>query len=93
MMKEIIDYQRSKSLTRENLLTGIVSNVKYLASIHQKNTAELKITKERLVVIDKMNGDLQEKNEILQNKVTKYEEKEAVHAKKQAELSKMIIES
>ena len=65
MMKEIIDYQRSKSLTRENLLTGIVSNVKYLASIHQKNTAELKITKERLVVIDKMNGDLQEKNEIL----------------------------
>jgi hypothetical protein len=74
-------------------LTAIIGNVKYLSSIHQKNTAELKITKERLRVIDKLNGDLQERNEILSKKVEVFEEKEAAHAKKQAELSKMIIES
>lgn len=40
-----------------------------------------------------MNEDLQERNYILQQKVDKFEEAEKIHAKKQAELSKMIIES
>ena len=93
MMKDIIFYQRSKSQQREKLLNAIVSNVKYLSSLHQKNTADLHITKERLAAIDKMNGLLQEENHNLKKKVDVFEELAAAHARKQAELSNMIIES
>ena len=60
MMKEIISYQRSKNTQREKLLIAIVRNVKYLANLHVKNTADLTLTKERLSFVDKMNGELQE---------------------------------
>jgi len=62
MMKETIDYQRSVSRKREKLLMAITHNVRALAVLNQSNSAELKLTKERLEVITKWNDQLQEQN-------------------------------
>ena len=69
MMKETIDYQRSVSRKREKLLMAITHNVRQLAVLNQSNSAELKLTKERLDVITKWNDQLQEQNSDLTKEV------------------------
>ncbi len=48
LMKDTIEYQRSMSQKRENLVHAITHNVSYLADIHKKNNIDLKQTKEHL---------------------------------------------
>ena len=43
---------------RETLVVAITHNIKYLAKIHGVNSAELKLTKEKLASITKWNDEL-----------------------------------
>ena len=51
----LLNAERSVSRKREKLLMAITHNVRQLAVLNQSNSAELKLTKERLEVITKWN--------------------------------------
>ena len=93
LMKDTIEYQRTNSRRRENLVHAITHNVKYLAEIHKKNNNDLKQTKEHLAAVLNDNNKLREDNHELNisNTALKHDQEEL--AKKRDEINKMVIES
>ena len=47
---------------REHLLTAITHNVRYMASLNEQNSAELRLTRERLAAVQQWNERLQDEN-------------------------------
>ena len=52
-------------IKRSHLLEAITHNVKYIAIVNESNSAELRRTKERLVVVQDWNDRLQDENNVL----------------------------
>ena len=67
-MKETIEFQQNTLKKRDRLVRAITHNVAYLSKIHESNSAELVLTKERLRAVNDWNERLQAENEELSKK-------------------------
>lgn len=75
-MRETINYQNAVIQKRESLVYAITKNVQYLAKLHTDSSAELRLTKERLEYVNKMNEELTRRNNELAKKCGELEKNE-----------------